>query len=129
MGLNKVWFKSYIKSDQIGILVFGLIYGLNGLVCFFFKINYGLQSGLGFLFFRPDQIRKPYYVSFTKICYNSGSIFAFSVVNQFGNYFSSNNVGSINLKKKHVFGSIFFQFRFGLSGLITFEQLYEWPAI
>ena len=49
------------------------------------------------------------------------SILRFSVVNWFRRNFSSDNVGLINLKKKHIFGSV--NFRFGFSNRVTFEQL------
>ena len=62
------------------------------------------------------------YMSIIKIGRSLGSILQFSVVNRFGHNFGSDNIGSINLKKKHIFGSVNFRFRFEFSGRITFEQ-------
>ena len=49
-------------------------------------------------------------MSVIKIGRSSGSILRFSVVNRFGRNFGSDNVGSINLKKKYIFGSLTFDF-------------------
>ena len=55
--------QSLVKTvNQTRILVFGLVYCLNGLVWFFFKLNYGLRYGLGLLIFQTRSDRKPYYV-------------------------------------------------------------------
>ena len=53
------------------------------------------------------------YVSVTKIGYSSGPAFSFSVVNRFRCNFDSGIVGSINLKKEHIFGSVYFRFQIG----------------
>ena len=64
------------------------------------------------------------YMSVIKIGRSSGSILRVSFVNRFGRNFSSDNVDSLNLKKKHIFGSVNFRFRFEFSDRVTFEQLY-----
>lgn len=64
------------------------------------------------------------YVPVKKIGYRSGSAFPFSVLNRFGYHFGSGNADSINLKKEYIFGSVYFRFRFGFPGRVTFEQLY-----
>ena len=84
-------------------------------------IQAGYDSGRSFL---VRVISVNGYVSVTKIGYSSGSAFSFSVVNRFGYNFDSGIVGSINLKKEHIFGSVYFRFQVGFSGRVTFEQLY-----
>ena len=62
-------------------------------------------------------------MSVIKIGRSSGSILRFSAINRFERNFGLDNVGSINLKKKHIFGSINFQFRLGFLSRVTFEEL------
>ena len=83
-------------------------------------IRVGYDSGRSFL---DSIISVNGYVSITKIGYSSGSAFPFSIVNRFGYNFGSSSVDSINQKEEHIFGSIYFRFRFGFSSRVTFEQL------